>query len=112
MIHKAALIGCFFTMGSNMLDLATIKLHCRIDHDDEDHLLEMWLAEANEVIQNDLDRNVVQSESDRTNETDIIDNHWIDSARLIYIQYRYARSNRGKPQAYWDLIQKFRIMGV
>ena len=46
------------------------------------------------------------------NETDILDNDWLDSARLIYVQYRYSRSTDGKPQAYLDLLQKFRIMGV
>lgn len=95
-----------------MINLAEIKLHCRIDHDDEDQLLELWLDEANEVIQNDLDRKVVQSVSEKVNETDLIDNNWLDSARLIYVQYRHSRSDQGKPQAYWDLIQKFRIMGV
>lgn len=95
-----------------MIDLATIKLHCRIDDEEENQLLEMWLEEANEVIQNDLDRKVIQNEDERINETDIVDNNWLDSARLIYVQYRYSRSSEGKPQAYWDLIQKFRVMGI
>lgn len=95
-----------------MIDIDKAKLHCRVDHDDEDPLIELWLEEANEVIQNDLDRKVIQSESERTCETDLIDNQWLDSARLIYVQYRYSRSDQGKPQAYWDLLQKFRIMGV
>ena len=95
-----------------MIDLDQAKLHCRIDEDAEDSLILKWIAEAEEVIQNDLDRKVIVDEADRENETDILDNNWLDSARLIYVQYRYSRSTDGKPQAYWDLLQKFRIMGV
>ena len=95
-----------------MIDLDQAKLHCRIDEDAEDSLILKWISEAEEVIQNDLDRKVIVDEADRTNETDILDNDWLDSARLIYVQYRYSRSIEGKPQAYWDLLQKFRIMGV
>ena len=95
-----------------MIDLDRTKLHCRIDEDVEDSLILEWIAEAEEVIQNDLDRKVIVAEADRINETDILDNDWLDSARLIYVQYRYSRSTDGKPQAYWDLLQKFRIMGV
>lgn len=95
-----------------MITLDQAKLHCRIDEDDEDSLIIKWIADAEEVIQNDLDRKVIVSEADRVNETDILDNDWLDSARLIYVQYRYSRSTEGKPRAYWDLLQKFRIMGV
>ena len=95
-----------------MIDLDQAKLHCRIDEDHEDSLILKWIADAEEVIQNDLDRKVIVDEADRENETDILDNDWLDSARLIYVQYRYSRSTDGKPQAYLDLLQKFRIMGV
>lgn len=95
-----------------MINTTTAKLHCRIDHDDEDQLIELWIKDAELVIQQDLDRKIIQCEEKRTCETDLVDNSWLDSARLIYIQYRYSRSDEGKPQAYWDLIQKFRIMGV
>ncbi|WP_312056835.1 head-tail connector protein [Acinetobacter courvalinii] len=95
-----------------MITLDQAKLHCRIDEDDEDSLIMKWIADAEEVIQNDLDRKVIVDEADRESETDILDNDWLDSARLIYVQYRYGRSLEGKPQAYWDLLQKFRIMGV
>jgi hypothetical protein len=95
-----------------MINLETAKLHCRIDHDDEDQLLLDWIEEAEEVIQNDLDRKIIPNESNRIGETDIVDNKWLDSARLIYVQYKHNRSLAGKPQAYWDLLQKFRIMGV
>ena len=95
-----------------MIDLDQAKLHCRIDEDAENSLILKWIAEAEEVIQNDLDRKVIVDEADRENETDILDNGWLDSARLIYVQYRYSRSKDGKPQAYLNLLQKFRIMGV
>lgn len=95
-----------------MITLDQVKLHCRIDQDEEDSLINDWIADAEQVIQNDLDRRIIADESDRENETDLLDNDWLNSARLIYVQYRYSRSLDGKPQAYWDLLQKFRIMGV
>lgn len=95
-----------------MITLDQVKLHCRIDQDEEDSLIYDWIADAEQVIQNDLDRRIIADESDREDETDLLDNDWLNSARLIYVQYRYSRSLDGKPQAYWDLLQKFRIMGV
>ena len=95
-----------------MIDLDRAKLHCRVDHDDEDGIFQELILEADQVIENDLDRKIIASEADRRNDSDLIDNNWLDSARLIYIQYRYSRSLEDKPQAYLSLIQKFRIMGV
>ena len=95
-----------------MITLDQAKLHCRIDQDEEDQLILKWIDDANQVIQNDLDRKVIASEADRTDESDIVDNDWLDSARLIYVQYRYSRSLGAKPKAYLDLLQKFRSMGV
>ncbi|EMO7885595.1 phage head-tail connector protein, partial [Acinetobacter baumannii] len=56
-----------------MITLDQAKLHCRIDEDEEDSLILKWIADAEEVIQNDLDRKVIVSESDRVDETDILD---------------------------------------
>lgn len=95
-----------------MIDLPKAKLHCRIDDDAEDSLLTQWIDEAEVVIQNDLDRKIIATETDRANESDLVDNAALDSARLIFVQYRYSRSGEGKPKAYWDLLQKFREMGV
>jgi hypothetical protein len=95
-----------------MIDLLKAKLHCRIDDDAEDELLTQWIDEAEVVIQNDLDRKIIATETDRVNESDLVDNTVLDSARLIFVQYRYSRSADGKPKAYWDLLQKFREMGV
>lgn len=95
-----------------MIDLTKAKLNCRCDGNEEDDLFLLWIAEADEVIQKDLDRQIIQDEADRLDESDILDNHWLDSARLIYVDYRYSRSPEGKPKAYWDLIKKFRIIGV
>lgn len=95
-----------------MIDLPKAKKHCRVDDDAEDDLINGWIAEAEVVIQNDLDRKIIADEEDRINETDLVDNEALDSARLIFVQYRYSRSLDDKPQAYWSLLQKFREMGV
>lgn len=95
-----------------MINLDRAKLHCRIDDDAEDSLINDWILEAEEVIQNDLDRKIIMSESDRESDLDLVDSKWLDSLRLIYVQYRYSRSTGDKPKAYWALLQKYRLMGV
>lgn len=95
-----------------MITLEKAKLQCRVDHDDEDELFQDWISQAEEELEKDLDRKIIASESDRTDETDIIDCKKLDNARLLFIQYKYSRSLDGKPQAYWDTLRSLRNIGV
>ncbi|EMP2007352.1 phage gp6-like head-tail connector protein [Acinetobacter baumannii] len=95
-----------------MITLERAKLQCRVDHDDEDVLFLEWMAQADEEIAIDIDRKIISNESERTSDTDIVDCKKLDNARLIFIEYKYSRSLEGKPQAYWDILQPIREMGV
>ncbi|MFC2996196.1 head-tail connector protein [Acinetobacter sichuanensis] len=101
-----------------MIDLLTAKLHCRIDHDDEDILIERYIAAANEHLIANLDRKIIKDESERQSECDLIDNAALDSARLLHIGHQYANRESVSqglsemPLGYWRLIQPYRIMGV
>lgn len=95
-----------------MIDLLKAKLHCRIDHDAEDDLILDWIIEADQEIEHDLDRKIIQTEDDRSDELDILDSKKIDNARLLFVQYKYSRSLDGKPQAYWDTLRSIRNIGV
>ena len=101
-----------------MIDLAKAKLHCRVDHDDEDTLIQAYIDAANEQIQAHLDRKVIATEVERVNENDLVDNKALDAARLLFVAHLYA--NRGGTTqgtievalGYWSLIQPYRNMGV
>ncbi len=73
-----------------MIDLAKAKLHCRVDHDDEDTLIEAYIDAANEQIQAHLDRKVIATEVERVNENDLVDNKALDAARLLFVAHLYA----------------------
>ena len=73
-----------------MIDLAKAKLHCRVDHDDEDTLIEAYIDAANEQIQAHLDRKVIATEAERVNENDLVDNKALDAARLLFVAHLYA----------------------
>jgi len=102
-----------------MIDLAKAKLHCRVDHDDEDTLIQAYIDAANEQVQVNLDRRVIATEAERENETDLIDNKTLDTARLLFVGHLYANREATTQQAvnelplgYWALIQPYRNMGV
>lgn len=45
-----------------MIDLALVKLHLRVDHDEEDALIQGYLAAALEHVQQHCDRRLVEGE--------------------------------------------------
>jgi len=45
-----------------MIDLALVKLHLRVDHDEEDALIQGYLAAALEHVQQHCDRHLVEGE--------------------------------------------------
>lgn len=101
-----------------MIDLAKAKLHCRVDHNDEDSLIQGYIDAADDLIQANLDREVIASESDRENETDLVDNKALDAARLLLVGHLYinreatTQATIELPMGYWALIQPYRNMGV
>ena len=101
-----------------MIDLPKAKLHCRIDHDDEDTLIQGYIDAANEQIRAHLDREVISTEAERKNESDLIDNSALDAARLLFVGHLYMNREATTqavselPLGYWSLIQPYRNIGV
>lgn len=101
-----------------MIDLPKAKLHCRIDHDEEDTLVQGYIDAADVQIQANLDRKVIATEAERVDENDLVDNKALDAARLLFIGHLYANREATTqatielPLGYWALIQPYRNMGV
>ena len=101
-----------------MIDLPKAKLHCRIDHDEEDDLIQGYIDAAEAQIQANLDRKVIATEDDRVDENDLVDNKALDAARLLFVAHLYANREAATqatielPLGYWSLIQPYRNMGV
>ena len=101
-----------------MIDLPKAKLHCRIDHDEEDDLIQEYIDVAEAQIQANLDRKVIATEVDRVGENDLVDNKALDAARLLFVGHLYANREATTqatielPLGYWSLIQPYRNMGV
>ncbi len=91
-----------------MIDLAKAKLHCRVDHDDEDTLIQAYIDAANEQIQAHLDRKVIATETERVNENDLVDNKALDAARLLFVAHLYA--NRVKLRIRKDIDTGMRVL--
>ena len=101
-----------------MIDLPKAKLHCRIDHDEEDDLIQGYIDAADVQIQANLDRKVIATEAERVDENDLVDNKALDAARLLFVAHLYANREAATqatielPLGYWSLIQPYRNMGV
>lgn len=105
-----------------MLTLAQIKLHCRIDNDNEDTLLQALNAAALEYAQRLTDRNFY-AEGDTIPTTDPTGMHitpLVRQAMLLMIGTWYANreadwaatGQADIPAAVYHLLQPYRIYGV
>ncbi|HDR1007467.1 head-tail connector protein [Pasteurella multocida] len=104
-----------------MLNLDLIKLHCRIDSDDEDELLESYVNSAKSYIQSQLNRKLHSESVPASDPTGILINPSIQQAMLMIIAHWYEHresvvlgsvTSKEIEDGAWRLIQPFRIMGV
>lgn len=103
-----------------LLSIELIKLHCRVDHDDEDELLQQYENAAKEYIESLLDRKLytVQVPEDVSN--GLVVNTAIKQAMLMTIAHWYEHresvvvgvTSKEIEEGVWRLIQPYRIMGV
>lgn len=73
-----------------MISLDVAKSHLRVDFDDEDNLIELYLKAAIEYAEGFIDRSIITSEEDRAHESDIVVNNAIKSAILLILGHLYA----------------------
>ncbi|HDR1425108.1 head-tail connector protein [Pasteurella multocida] len=104
-----------------MLNLDLVKLHCRIDSDDEDDLLRSYILSAISYIQSQLNRNLHNESVPDSDPTGIVINPSIQQAMLMIIAHWYEHresvvlgsvTSKEIEDGAWRLIQPFRIMGV
>jgi uncharacterized phage protein (predicted DNA packaging) len=73
-----------------LIDLATAKLHTRIDHADEDALLGIYIAAAEGQVMSHLNRTVYATAGDvGSDTTGIVINGPIQAAMLLLIAHLY-----------------------
>ena len=105
-----------------LLDLATVKLHLRVDDSAEDALIGIYVTAAEEFAMQFLGRNVyANSTAQGTDTTGIVINSAIQAALLLIVGHLYANredvvvgvSATQLPNGAQYLLQPYRIgMGV
>lgn len=104
-----------------MLTLELIKLHCRIDSNTEDALLQHYLDAAINFIESQLNRKLYQESVPEDESNGLKINKPIEQALLMTIGHWYEHresvilgniSSKEIEQGVWRLIQPYRILGV
>lgn len=102
-----------------MVTLEQVKFQCRIEHDDEDALLDGYMAAARDHVQMHLDRTIYQLAVPDDDPDGVIDNPSIDQATLLLISHWYAHreavsesSMTEMPMGTYHLLQPYRNMGI
>ncbi|HDR1907263.1 TPA: phage gp6-like head-tail connector protein [Pasteurella multocida] len=103
-----------------MLSLDLVKLHCRIDSDEDDELLKSFIDSAVGFIQSQLNRTLYVDSVPDNDSNGIVINGPIRQAILMTIAHWYEHREavftgtitKEIELGTWRLIQPYRIMGV
>ena len=102
-----------------MITLDEIKLHCRIDHDADDSLLEKYKDAAREATSKYISRPLYDTSVPDDAEDGIVINRAMELAMLLMVAHWYAHresvsetSMSEVPHGVHALLQPYRIMGV
>ncbi|WLF83797.1 head-tail connector protein [Moraxella sp. ZY210820] len=96
-----------------MITLEQVKFQCRIEHDEEDDILTLYILSAQEFCQNYLDRKIyIDNAFD--DETGIEITPIIKQAMLLLVAHWYAvrELTPNVPQSVYELLRPYRLMGV
>lgn len=103
------------------MSLELIKLHCRIDHEHDDVLLDLYLDAAKDAVKQHTSRNWYEL-AEAIPEGDELGLHWNRAAELaIYLLIAHWYSSREAvtdlntnemPIGFFSLIQPYRIYGL
>lgn len=96
-----------------MITLEQVKFQCRIEHDEEDDILMLYIQSAQDFCQNYLDRNIYNT-ADFDDKTGIEITPIIKQAMLLLVAYWYVQREltANVPQAVYELLRPYRLMGV
>lgn len=73
-----------------MLSIDVVKTHLRVDFDDEDELILLYINASVDYAESFLDRKLIKSENERKNTDDLVINESIKAALLLTIGTLYA----------------------
>lgn len=105
-----------------LIDLDVAKAHLRIDHGDEDTLIQLYIDAAQEQIESHLQLRVQDMPADPAEPVPdgfVRVNAALQAAALLTIAHLYEHRESVTdgavvelPMGYWSLIQPYRLMGV
>ena len=105
-----------------MVYLSVAKKHLRIDHDDEDALIQLYIDAAQEQIERHLQLRVQDMPADPAEPVPdgfVRVNAALQAAALLTVAHLYEHRESVTegaavelPMGYWSLIQPYRLMGV
>ena len=101
-----------------MINLNDAKLHLRVDGNEEDSIIQLYVDAALEKTSAILGRKIIATDATPSNETEVVFNPALKAACLLYIgmlfAHREAVSNglAELPLGYYDLLRPYRLMGV
>ncbi len=101
-----------------MLTLNDVKTHLRVDHNDDDDIIQKYWSAAKHKTECILNRKLLSDELERIDETDMLSNDAIEAAVLLYVTELYdnrdssALKSDGFLDRYYDLLRPYRLMGV
>lgn len=96
-----------------MVTLQQVKYQCRIEHDEEDDILMLYMQSAQDFCQNYLDRKIYNT-ADFDDKTGIEITPIIKQAMLLLVAHWYVQRELtpNVPQAVYELLRPYRLMGV
>lgn len=101
-----------------MIDLNDAKIHLRVDGNEEDSIIQLYIDAALEKTSAILGRKIIATDATPSDETEVAFNPALKAACLLYIgmlfAHREAVSNglAELPLGYYDLLRPYRLMGV
>lgn len=101
-----------------MISLEQAKQHLRVDFNDDDELIMLYIGAATEQIERHIQRKLIATEDERSGGDDLLINDALKAAALLFVGnlYENREATTDKPSelplGYWSLIQPYRVMGV
>ena len=101
-----------------MINLNDAKLHLRVDGNEEDSIIQLYIDAALEKTSVILGRKLIAPSATPSDESEIAFNPAIKAACLLYVGLLYAHREAVSnglvelPLGYYDLLRPYRLMGV
>ena len=102
-----------------MIDLNDAKLHLRVDGNEENSIIQLYIDAALEKTSVILGRKLIAPSATPSDESEIAFNPTIKAACLLYVGLLYAHREAASaggvaelPLGYYDLLRPYRLMGV